>query len=449
MVTMLIFLFFLLNLFTVTASNTIEKRPEFVNVFNSGIYSTYLNQRDAYLAGQEKALEQMAEEPAFVELHDLLTFKGERGSIYQTKVMTVLRDALAKKEMASPSTKEFLDNYTVWLFGAANIDAPLRQFLEECLPINFAQVAAEDPENAYMDVHNVIAKIPGFIEDKKTGRTLPPEDNFLHGDLPSNLFTWGPTEVIRTSNVAHDLTVDAKGKTITAAINPEFYNYIETLAARGEKHVYVNIMSRKNHEATKSFLIEELENDPKTAPGIVVIGLDKERSYPFYYQDPPYDTLDDAKEFKRLFLEKLLQPDGHYYWSMHLNQEEWAPTLSSLMDEVHTQYFHNSETLDRGSRKDFIDLTYVKIVEAIADKFQPKRLNITCKQAVDRGPTLYGLFYLYKQSKHGAIQTKDIEEAIQLIVGPALAFQNRATHVYRIDRFQTAANRLQRTEMIR
>ena len=439
---MLIFLFFFLNLFTVPEATSIEKRPEFVNVFNSGIYSSYLNQRDAYLATQEKALEQMAQEPEFAELHDLLTFKGERGAVYQTKVMMALRDAVGNKEKASPSTKEFLDNYTVWLFGTPKIDAPVSRFLDKALPIDFNQVSQEDPKGAYMAIHQVVETIPEFIEDKKTGRTLPPEDNLLHGDLPSHLFNWGRTEVIRTSNIAHDLTVDSKGKTITATMNPEFYHYIETLASRGEQHLYVNILSRKNHEKGKTIEIEALEDDPKVAPGIIVIGLDKERSYPFYYQDPPFAAIDDAQEFKRLFLERLIQPNGHYYWSKHLNQEEWAGTLSSLIDEVHQEYFHNDDKLDLASRKDFIDLTYVKIVEAVKNRFNPKRLNITCKQAVDRGPTLYGLVYLYEQSKHGPIQSHDVKKAAQLIFGPALAFQNRATHVYRIDRFQTAANRL-------
>lgn len=439
---MLLFIFFFLNFFTTADFESVEQRPEFVNVYNSGIYSTYLNQRDAYLATQEAAIQKMASEKSpFIELHHLLTLKGERGAPYQAKFMLTLREAIEKKNEASPEVQNFINDYTVWLFGAAHLEAPIHRFLEKALPIDFKETFEKDRKNAFMDIHEVVTTIPEFIEDKKTGRDLPPEDNFVFGDLPSHLFHIGHTEVIRTSNTARDLSVDKKGKTSSAAMNPEFYNYIETLASRGEKHFYVNILSHLNYEYYKAALIEGLEDDPKTASGIIVVSFDKEKTSPFYYQSAPYDTQDDATQFKHNFLERLTHPNGPYYWSKHLDQKEWPKTLSRLIDEVHAEFYHNAPTLDRESRQDFIDFTYVKIIEEISEQFKPKRLNVTCKQAVDRGPTLYGLLYLSQQSKHGPLTQHALLKAADMVFGPALAYQNRATHVYRINRFQSTANR--------
>lgn len=437
---MLLFLFFFLNLFTNSEQNSIEKRPEFVNIFESNIYTTYLNQRDAYLATQAQALQEMEQESSYADLYTLLACKGERGALYQTKTMLTLREALTAKP--SPTIQQFLDDYIEWLFGTADLERPCRQFIVQNLPINFKEIATSDRKNAFMTVHNVVMQQQKFTGDKKSGRELLPEDNFLYGDFPSYLFNFGETEVIRTSNVIHDLTVDRKGKTTSAAVNPEFYHYVKTLTSKGEKHLYINLLSREGHEQHKTFALEALENDPTVKAGLIVVTLDKEKTSSFYEQCDNYAHLNDAGQFKQTLLEKLIEPNGAYYWSQQLDPQEWTVTLSSLIDQVHLEFFQNLSTLDCSSRQDFIDFLYIKIVETLTDKFHPKRLNITCKQAVDRGPTTYALLYLYKQSKHGPLQPQDIEQALYYAFVPPLAYHDRATHVYRIERLQNAANRL-------
>lgn len=439
---MLYILCLFLNFFAPADYATIEKRPEFINVFESDIYSTYLNQRDAFLMLHTQAIAQMANEPHCKDLHDLLTCKGERGAVYQIKFMNALREALRKKEKASPSVQLFLDNFSVWLFGGPQLESPIRKFINQELHLSLDEVATHDPQKVFMDVHNVVMQEQKFIEDKKTGRTLQPEDNLLYGELPSYLFNMGPVEVIRTSNVAGDLIIDKHGKTLTAEMDPEFFNYIETLAKRNQQHLYVNLLSRKNWEFNKATLIENLEYDPQTSHGIIVISLDKEKESPFYVQTAPYDTLEDTEAFKTIFIQKLLEPNGAYYWSKKIDHEKWPSTLAALIDEVHHQYFNHASSLDVESRKDFIELVYVKIIEKIAQELRPIRLNVTCKQAADRGPSLYTLLFLYDRSKHGTLQPRDYAEALTFAFGPPLAFHDRASHVYRISTLQTAANRL-------
>lgn len=440
---MLLLICFFLNFFSTLESKNIEKRNEFINVFQSDVYGTYLNQRDAFLAPYSQAIEEMAQRQALRELYELITYKGKKGSVYQTQFMTTLRDGLAKKGNGNHAVQNFLDDLTVWMFSTPQLDAPFRKFISTSLQLNIDAFATGDPKHLFMKMHKKISHHPHFASAHVTKETPLLEDNLKEGDLPTYLFNIGTIEVIRTPNVAHDLLADENGETVAATLDGEFVNYIETMAKRNKKHFYVNLMSRKNGEGKKGVLIEGMELDPQTRDGIIVITLDKKKDSPFYFQKAPYDTLIEMEGFKAAFYQKLLDPNGLYYWSKRLDPQQWRSTLNDLIDEVHAEFFDNAPILDSESRSDFIELTYVKIIDHLCQHFKPTRLNVSCKASVDRGPSLYTLLFLHEKSKQSALQPKDYSQALTLLFAPPLVFHNRGAHIYRISILQSSANRLQ------
>jgi hypothetical protein len=98
--------------------------------------------------------------------------------------------------------------------------------------------------------------------------------------------------------------------------------------------------------------------------------------------------------------------------------------------------FKNSATLNRTERKDFIEITYLKILDVIKDKCKPSSMNITCRQGMDRGPSLMVLWML----KKGVLD--DPKVAANLLLTPPLLIRNRSSHRSRIEKLISTAKRL-------
>ena len=121
---------------------------------------------------------------------------------------------------------------------------------------------------------------------------------------------------------------------------------------------------------------------------------------------------------------------------------EWRKKVLEIIDSIHANYFDQREELSVQERLDFIEISYVKFIEALVEKFNPDVMNITCKHSVDRGPSLYMLFYLHERLKAGASLQSELQNLYRLYFSPLIAFHNRAGHDYRIERFQAALNRM-------
>ena len=187
-------------------------------------------------------------------------------------------------------------------------------------------------------------------------------------------------------------------------------------------------MKRKGQEAAASASIEHLE---KQVSHLRVVTLDKNSS--FYWQDDEAADL-PLSEFKSVYFHELIKENGPYYWSSHLDPAEWKGELQQILDETGTRYFSAESSLNQQERQDFIELSYIAILNHLVKKWEPPSINITCKHALDRGPL--SVLWMLEQG----IGTS--KEVAALLLAPPLLVHNRPSHRYRIARLVSAAERM-------
>lgn len=246
------------------------------------------------------------------------------------------------------------------------------------------------------------------------------EDQMLAANLPSWIADYNGTSVIRMAQpVCGNNGWRAMASVLYVA--PEFRQFL-----RAQKsHLYVNLMKRKGNEGLFSQKIELLEKD---LPNVYVVTID--RNSKFYNQDD-VDSVEKSI-FKKAFLEHMQGPD--YYWSGKLG-EEWTRQLQNVLQMVDESYFSDRPVLSSADRRKFIELSHLAILDALQAKIKPESMNITCRQAIDRGPSLTAL-WLYKNGVF------NLEQATVHLFVPPLLFHNRAPHAARIERFVSAFNQI-------
>lgn len=301
----------------------------------------------------------------------------------------------------------------------------LREASEDFL---FSRVAPPKPNERLSDY--LTTTLIGLKEDKRfNGMEHPPtkEDPFLHGNLPSLQweFQGGPT-LIRMAHPAKDLWFWQRWVGIDP-IQPEFRRFLQLEAPK--RHLYVNLMKRYGDEGSLSRAIENLENE---AENLAVVTLDK--NTPFYWQSDEFAEINDAKEFKFNLLKAL--NGKRYYFSSKLNQ--FPDRLPDIIESVHSKYFKGSPSLTGQERQDFIEIVYISILDALVNEYKPLTMNISCKQAMDRGP---GLALLWIVSREGE---KNIKSEAALFLAPPLLIHNRPSHLPRLQRLLSAFSTIQK-----
>ncbi len=295
------------------------------------------------------------------------------------------------------------------MFTGADLTKAYEQFL-------FEQVPPYKEGDYFLYLKNSLKALKHF----KKAKTTLSDDAYSEGNLPFLQFTLpNKTKVIRMGLPMIERPY-LQNLIIPPSLNPEFIAFVQ----QQNRHLYVNLMKREGLEGPSSWAIESLE---KTEPSFAAVTLDKNSD--FYWQDGDYPS--EIQSFKFLFYQQMLDPKGAFYWSAHLNA--WDSQLKSILENVHQKYFNQKFELTKQERQDFIELTYLEILDRVVTLLQPDSMNITCKHAIDRGPSLAVLW----QFKLGAASEN---EAAALLLAPPLLMHNRTGHESRLDRFTSAAS---------
>lgn len=434
-----------------------EMRPQFVHLFTTPIYSARQAQLETFFKQQKEKrpfLAEAASKEPFSPLYALLdkkkAWESSNGRApYNQAFISALRYAAEYRLAHSaedPLDQEwhgFVDDLSVWLFTEVDVTKETKAFLNKSTGLNeefFTTAFLANPKKFILDLSDFTCDLPQFKHYKHPPREN--EDNFLRGDFPSKLYRVKNTQVVRMSNVARDTAWDEDFHTKEAELNPEFRNYIHALTLQKKHHLYINLMDNKGQEKIKTQPIKDLETDPLTSEGIFVVCLNKNKYSLFYDQIGRFYKRSGAHQFKLDFLSALQDPEGDYYWSNKLDKESWFGELKQLIDQVHQRFFAAKETLSRAERLDFIELAYASIIDALLDKLQPDFVNMTCKQGVDRGPSVYSLYYLYEKGKSGSVGDSERAEFLYLLLAPSIIYHNRTGQKYGMERIQPTANRL-------
>jgi len=458
-----LFLFILLA----TYSSVSAKEKYFKNIYEYGVYNSYLSQLKVFVEEQmsqsphiKKALEDkiaVAQNEfqkkglAWIESLQTVRFDSpESLQLFHNKMILGLRSLIQEKQRIGttkdPLTDEisgFIDNFCSWLFTIPNLNDEMEGFIKTVQDLSPQITQEKSPHGIsglFKEIYEKSLKDSRFDLDSEKGVL---EDAHADGDVTTLLFTLNnkaATKIIRTPNAARDTSLNPITlKTGSAQVNEEFFNYLANQSKKGQKHLYINLMKRRSEEGIKTALIETLEKDPRVESALSIVTLDRNSDSAFYMQNGPFLEPFQADEFKKNFLSEMFFEKGDYYWSHHLDKQFWKNYLVNLVEQIHCQYLGNKEQLSLQERKDFIEITHVKIIETLIDHLQPNVVNMTCKHSIDRGPSLFSLFYFYEMHKAGQ---SNIMRTAAFFFAPSLLNHNRPAHAPRVARFQSAANLL-------
>ncbi|WP_068469529.1 hypothetical protein [Candidatus Protochlamydia phocaeensis] len=407
----------------------VHPTEECSRVFSSDIYSNYAQQLKAFIY-HHPLYSQVKQAPStsfnssvqllLTNLESSLETASERRAFHERFVSQLRHLAslmLSKKTQAQDKQAEQLVQDLVrWIYLQADLRAGMHRFLYVFVPpptddiFTFLRAAQKD-----------LRLNPQF---SSLQHESPVEDQFFQGNLPS-LMSKPSTQLIRLGHPC-----DRPSRFFwwqSPSVYPEFLLFLQLQPS----HLYVNLMKRKGMEGSSSHAIEDLEEQ---VPHAFVITLDK--NSPFYWQSKPdYPEEWESHSFKEAFLKQMLAKKGSFFWSKHLERKAWREDLWQMLDAVHSLYFSNQASLNRQERQDFIELTYLAILDHLVQKWHPASMNITCKQGMDRGPSLMVLWLVQKQLLSN-------QEVGALLLAPPLLIHNRTSHASRIERFISAAKRV-------
>jgi hypothetical protein len=362
----------------------------------------------------------LAVQKLLINLENPLDTPSARRSYHESFVVQLRQLAsmiLSKKTLPEDvPTQQFVENLIRWIYLEADLKADTKHYLSHYLnPFrdDFYSYLTLEQQHLHND-----PQFHGVQHESSI------EDQLLQGNLPSILSSQN-TQLIRVGQPC-----DSPSRLFfwqSPSVYPEFLLFLKLQPS----HLYVNLMKRKGMEGPYSHSIEALEEQ---VPNLFVVSLDK--NSPFYWQsESDYPEKWDSQQFKKAFLNQLLVKNGTYFWTKHLNPIEWQKELHHMIEKIDQLYFNHQISLNREERQDFIELTYLAILDALVEKLHPASMNITCKQCMDRGPSLAVLWMFQKKQWQN-------QELVALLLGPPIIIHNRSSHVLRIARFVSAAKRI-------
>lgn len=411
-----------------------ELKPtnEIGNIFTSSIYTQYNDGIKNFVLGHPlyEKVKKSAETPYNTKVKSIIEeiekkpiFPEEQRTSHESLIAKI-RESLSTSQTGTSEeqeSKNILEDLINWLFLEADFKAEIALFFHSYV-IPFSE---NSDFLAYLqNTQEILSHHPKFKGQKEKPSN---EDQLFQGNLPSLVTVINEkTKLIRMGQPVVQSFYAFRWPSFWQA-SPEFLFFLQ----KQERHLYVNLMKRKGIEKPMTSALESLQ---ERFDNLYLVTLDKNSS--FYWQEGrEYPEIMNSIEFKQIFLCKMFLPRGDYFWTKHLDPALWKEKLEGMIHEIHKYYFKSSKFLNREERQDFIELTYVAILNHLVKRWVPTSMNITCRQGIDRSPSLMALWLLEQE----AVAEGEISV---LLLGPPLVAHNRASHLPRIKRFTSAAKRI-------
>lgn len=415
------------------------KLPRSERVFIEGIFENYHNQLITFV---HKAIKKhpslldhsedchSTEISHFIEhLLSPISDSPEAKKAYHEKMILTLRALIDTINMIDANNAEaahFLSELCEWMYTEVDLLTAQYRFISDSLPLSIFEDDSKALENLLQDSYQHVEGNPHF------GGSLPSngKDSHLNGDLPSKLFSFGQTKIIRTPIVLNVNKENAKLPGTEFEIFQEFKQFLRFQASQGKTHLYVNLTAKNEKEYNFSQTIQQLDSDTEIQKAIIVVRLD--RNSPFHTQENARE-IQSSDAFMKDFIQSLMNPQC-YSWSARLNIVEWQTTLNKMLKEIHEAIFQGKSELSIVERQQFIDLMNLKIVVCLMDRFHPDSANISCKGSIDRGPSLYTLLYIYSLNQKKSLSFEEKRLVATLLLAPGILERNNPIYLERVER---------------
>lgn len=213
-------------------------------------------------------------------------------------------------------------------------------------------------------------------------------------------------------------------------LSPEYRALLSSLE-EGERCFYVNTMTRDIQnplEYNLSSALHDFESDHENLYPFTV-----DRNSREYEPSSPRLFADTHKTF---FIDKLFTSDSLFQWPFKYDRELGYRQIKSIVEFVHLKFFNNKTSFSSEERKCFNEICIVYLILKMIEVIKPSICHISCYVSVDRGPSLFTLLYvLLRHRAHQAYGKDFYRNVATFLLGPSLAFCDRAIHLHRFDTF--------------
>lgn len=342
----------------------------------------------------------------------------------------------------------FAEKLSRWIYLRSDLLPSMIQMAEQqYIPQKIshdALIPADLLESLFLDTFAVICKRhPPYSKDAWREKLHDPH---FHGNIPYKLCKLGNVQMIRMPNILRDLKPDTLANSPSDLhIIEEFYHFLNTVQAKKQIHLYVNLLSLVKHEEGRRMAeaIHAIECDVKYAECVRVITLDRDSDW--YWQRGTENLIIPAEEFIQDFLSRLFNQGkgATFLWSQKLNLISWRNACETILRCIHHDTFKDQQALNFQDRRDFIENCYARMIRRLFVEFNASSANITCMHSTDRGPNLFGIVYVdhcYATKKH--LNGDDAKMVITVSQLTPLLVQNRPAHDYRFKPIISLAKRL-------
>lgn len=287
-----------------------------------------------------------------------------------------------------------------------------------------ADVFSKCPNGPLFKVLDIINEGDSFIEF----------DPLLLGDFPGNYFSLKTAD--KTISFLKIPSPTMQTNIDVANLSFEFTGFLRALSMRQKNLLLFNFQDRTSwKEYARAHVIESISTDAEFGDIVTVITLPK--STDFYNQSDDYLKIEDAKDFKSIFIKQLeAGEDCGYFFPKGLNRQAFLTFSKKMIDQVHAVFFGDKKVLSRKNRLDFIEIGYHMIYLFFIQTVSPDYVSFSAKDGVDITSTAISSMFAFLKSASGELEWKaeDEEFMIEMIYSSALIVRERVTQFSRVNR---------------
>lgn len=248
------------------------------------------------------------------------------------------------------------------------------------------------------------------------------------------------TSVIRLPSPTHQEYIHE------AKVSNVFTGFIEGVkqSSKDAKFLLFNLQDKTSwREYARVEVLEKLPEKNKFKDCLEVCTLPC--SSEFYEQKEEYEKLNDAQDFKKVFLSQIEGEDECGFHYSHLIPKKKACDFSkACIESIHEFFFGSKECLSKKNRENFIDIFYFFFSLKIIDEVKPTFMSFTCKDSIDLGSCLTTGFYAFSKLMGLDPEWSQEEENFltYLLFAPALLVRQRITQKGPSERMLSALSTL-------
>ncbi|MBA3602119.1 MAG: hypothetical protein H0W50_00370 [Parachlamydiaceae bacterium] len=185
-------------------------------------------------------------------------------------------------------------------------------------------------------------------------------------------------------------TREGLGLTSYAEVTPEFRAYLDGCKIHRERHLYISLQSDQSkwigYEAHRNTALKLLQDEYSATETFNFVILDQDSSfyhqigYEFGKEELETDTFIEQLKYQ------MLTPQGNFYfpprWLEEITFHDHCERVMNITLIV--MFGAKPEILYLNQRKDFFEIFFVILILHITNYIQADKLNISCKDAIDR-----------------------------------------------------------------